>query len=290
MNPIVYLNGQFIALQEAKISVMDRGFLFGDGVYEVIPIFKGKLFKPNEHLQRLKHSLAAIEIPFSVDENTLIAIFKELQSRNTAPVIPHKQADAIANQAIYLQITRGAEEKRSHLFPENISPTVFIQCFPVKSKTLKEVHQGAKAITVEDIRWHACYIKSINLLPNLLVAEKAKKEGAGEAIFIRNNMAQEGSSSNLFIVKNQVILTPPADHDILSGITRNWILTLLKKHKMPYVEAPITKNMLMQADEVWMTGSIKEILPIIQIDGQKIGDGKIGPVCEKIIKLYEKSK
>jgi D-alanine transaminase len=281
MSAIIYLNGEFLPLHSAHISVMDRGFLFGDGVYEVIPVFHQKMFKSQEHLQRLRRSLAAVEIPFTVDDDALNAIFTELFNRNI---------DTADTKAIYIQITRGAEEKRSHTFPEKASPTVFIQCFTVKTKTTAEMRQGASAITIEDIRWHWCYIKTINLLPNVLFAERAKKAGASEAILIRDGLAREGTSSNLFIVQNQVIITPPADDEILCGVTRNWILDLANTHQLPCVETPISKKMLMQADEVWMTGSIKEILPITRVDEHTIGNGQVGPLCDKMITLYEKSK
>lgn len=278
---IVYLNGQFLPLEQAQISVMDRGFLFGDGVYEVIPIFNKKLLRPQQHLQRLKQSLAILEIPCELDETKFLSIIKELLLKDT------QFGDT---KAIYLQITRGSEGKRNHVFPEIIQPTVFIQCFEVKSKTATEMRQGATAITAEDIRWQWCYIKTINLLPNVLLAEKAKRSGAVETILIRDGLAMEGTSSNLFIVKNQVIITPPANKHILCGVTRDLMLELAAINNMPFVEGLISKTALMEADEVWVTGSVKEIVPIISIDGQPIGNGKVGLVCGKMIDLYEKNK
>ena len=281
MSTIVYLNGEFLPQEAAHISVMDRGFLFGDGVYEVIPIFKDKLFHPTAHLQRLQRSLTAIEIPFTVNEQELTAIFDELRAKNPK---------STASQAIYLEITRGAEQNRSHVFPAHIQPTVFIYIFNIASKNSAEMRGGANAITLDDIRWQWCYIKSLNLLPNVLFAERAKKSGAAEAILIRDGMAMEGTSSNLFIAKNQVIITPPTNEFILPGITRDLVLELAAKHQIPYVEAPISKQALFEADEVWMTGSVKEILPIIQIDEYIIGSGKTGVLCNTLIDLYEQNK
>ncbi len=281
MSTIVYLNGQFLPQEAAHISVMDRGFLFGDGVYEVVPVFKQKLFHPAAHLQRLQRSLNAVEIPFTVNEPELTAIFNELLARNT---------EAAGTQAIYLEITRGAEPQRSHIFPVNTQPTLFIYCFSVPTKSSAEMRQGAHAITIDDIRWQWCFIKSINLLPNVLFAQRAKQSGAAEAILIRDGMAMEGTSSNLFIVKNEVLITPPANEHILPGITRDLMLELAASNQIPYVEAPISTQALFQADEVWMTGSLKEILPIVRIDDQVIGSGKTGVLCNRMIDLYEQNK
>lgn len=281
MTTIVYLNGEFLPLSLACVSVMDRGFLFGDGVYEVIPVFNQKIFKPHEHLARLQKSLDAIHIPYQVNSQELTSIFIEL--------LNHSDENS-PNKAIYLQITRGSSAKRTHVFPENIQPTLFIQCFAVSGKTPEEMRQGANAVTLEDIRWDWCHIKSINLLPNVLLAERAKQANAAEAILIRNGLAYEGTSSNLFMVQNQVIITPPANGEILCGITRDWILELAHTHHLPCIEAPITKDMLFNAHEVWMTGSIKEILPIVRIDDKIIGNGQTGSTCLKIIEWYEKSK
>lgn len=278
---IVYLNGELIPLERAQISVMDRGFLFGDGVYEVIPVFNGHLFRPIPHLQRLQRSLDAIQLPYSVDIDALIKLFDDLLKKNSAQGL---------NQYIYIQVTRGVIAERVHIFPEEMKPTVFAQCAPFKPQTFEELNAGASAITLEDIRWKWCYVKAITLLPNVLYSEKAKQAGAKEAILIRNGMALEGTSSNLFIAKNGVLITPPLSPSILGGITRDFILEVLQHQKIPYREANISEAELRQADEIWITSSIKEVLPITRLDNQPVGDGKTGPLWHKIIKLYQHYK
>lgn len=277
-NRIVYLNGNFIPLNEARISVMDRGFLFGDGVYEVIPMFGGKFLRPLEHLRRLKNSIAAIRLNLTLQEDKFLDIFEQLLKRNP---------DQGENRAIYLQITRGVVENRDHVFPENVEPTIFIQCTTITPLSEEILGIGAKAITVPDIRWAQCYIKAITLLPNVLLAQQAKEAGAKEAIMIRDGMAKEGVSSNLFIVKKDTLITPPADHSILRGVTHDLILEIAKKHSIPFSEQVIPEETLREADEIWMTGSLKEILPIIQVDDYPIGTGKTGPMWREVFKYYQ---
>ncbi len=277
----VYLNGKFLPIEQASISVMDRGFLFGDGVYEVIPIFNSQLFLPAAHLQRLKKSLAAVRIDLDIEAEKFQDIFAELLRQN---------ATQGSTQALYLQITRGGGLTRDHLFPVDVKPTVFAQCTAVKPLTEQELRHGSQAITVQDIRWSWCYIKAIALLPNVLFAQQAKEAGAREAILLRDGMALEGSSSNLFIVKDGVIITPPANYQILGGVTRDLILELANANQMPWQIASISEAMLRQANEVWMTGSLKEILPVTYIDDKPVADGKVGPVWGKMYKLYQDRK
>lgn len=278
---IVYLNGDFLPLNEARVSVMDRGFLFGDGVYEVIPVFNGRLFLPEEHLQRLRASLDAISLPLEIDDQHIIFLCQELLQLN---------AEQGANRVFYLQVTRGAYENREHNFPSPTNPTLFIQCTPFKPSSIEELSQGASAITMTDIRWHWCYIKTINLLANVLCAQEAKIEGAKEALLIRDGIALEGTSSNLFIVKNGTIITPPLSQQILPGVTRNLLLKLAEKHHLPYREHDISEEDLFAADEVWVTGSIKEVVPITKIDDQKIGNGEPGRITLKMLRLYHEFK
>lgn len=278
LNRIVYLNGNFVPLNEARISVMDRGFLFGDGVYEVIPMFGGQLFRPSEHLRRLKNSIAAIRLNLELQEDKFLAIFEQLIQRNP---------DQGENRAVYLQITRGVAENRDHVFPENVEPTIFVQCTTFTPMSEDALSLGAKAITVPDIRWAQCYIKAITLLPNILLAQQAKEAGAKEAIMIRDGMAKEGVASNLFIVKEGTLITPPADHSILRGVTHDLILEIAEKQRIPFSEQVIPEQTLREADEIWMTGSLKEILPIIQVDDYSIGTGKTGSMWHRIFKYYQ---
>lgn len=278
---IVYLNGQFMPAAQATVSVMDRGFLFGDGVYEVIPIFNGHFFRPHQHLHRLQKSLDAIQLSYDVDETKFMAMFQELLAHN-------KQNGE--HQFIYIQITRGKAPVREHIFPEHPAPTLFAQCTPLPKPNPAKMENGGKAMTTEDIRWHWCFIKTIALLPNVLLAQRAKELGLDEAIWVRDGMAMEGTSSNLFIVKDDLLITPPLSEYILGGITRDLILELAKQNNIPYQEQPIPKAQLFTADEVWMTGSTKEVLPITEIEGKTIGSGKPGPLWRKMKQWYENFK
>jgi D-alanine transaminase len=279
---IVYLNGHFLPLEEAHVSVMDRGFLFGDGVYEVIPIFCGKLFRPQAHLQRLKASLAAIRLDCVWKEAAYIDLFEKLLQHNP------EQGE---NRSVYIQITRGAGENREHVFPKKeVTPTIFVQCTPFEPVSFETYMQGAKAITLPDIRWANCFIKAITLLPNLLLAQQALEEDAKEVILIREGMAVEGVASNLCLIKNNRLITPPVDGSILSGVTRSLILEIAAQQQIPCIEQKIPVAMLQEADEIWMTGSLKEILPITQIDEMQVGNGKVGPVWQVFFRCYQEIK
>lgn len=276
----VYLNGQFLPVEQAHVSVMDRGFLLGDGIYEVIPVFQGRLFRAEQHLQRLQRSLDSIELDLSVTNIDWQVIFSELLKRNA-----HLGSD----QSIYLQITRGSAE-RTHYFPDKISPTIFVQSTPFKPLSYTELCQGSTAITLDDIRWNWCYIKATTLLPNALFAQRAKQAKANEAILLRNGHAIEGTSSNLFIVKNGILRTPPLTPQILPGVTRELVLELSTKHQLSYLETAITEQELRSADEIWLTGSIKEILPIVELDNKPIGAGKVGPLWHIFYQFYQDCK
>lgn len=277
----VYLNGQYLPIERAQISVMDRGFLFADGVYEVVPVFNGRMFRPHQHLLRLQAGLRAIHIDVDLDENEYLELFQELLLRNQ---------NQGAQQAIYLQVTRGAALTRDHLFPAGVPATIFAQCTPLHSNAMELLEQGMRAITAPDIRWQWCYIKAVGLLPNVLFAQRAKEAGAHEAIWLRDGFALEGCSSNLFICTQGELHTPPLSPQILGGITRELILELAQQLHIPCREQPITEAQLRQADEVWMTGSVKEILPITHIDGQVIADGKVGPIWRRMKAQYEAFK
>ncbi|OGT25820.1 MAG: hypothetical protein A3I77_00145 [Gammaproteobacteria bacterium RIFCSPLOWO2_02_FULL_42_14] len=274
---IIYLNGQFIPQEKATVSIMDRGFLFGDGVYEVIPAFHGKLFLCDEHLHRLEKSLYALNMknPHSLSEWK--TIFKTLIEKNS----PQEK------QSVYCQITRGTEETRQHLWSDHLIPTVV--CFLLSAKTtpMSEIEKGYSAITAEDSRRSDCFIKAIDLLPSILAMQAARKAGAYEAILIRNGIVTECIASNVFIVKNNIILTPPLSRYILKGVTRDLILQLAAKNNIPCEEKTITPDMLKNADEIWVTGSTKELSPIVLLDKKSVGLGTAGPVWKKMRELYD---
>lgn len=277
----IYLNGNFVSQDEAKISVFDRGFLFGDSIYEVIPVFRNNFVGINQHLERLNQSLTAIKIepPLKIEEWHLI--LRELLQLNT-----YKEDDL----TIYLQVTRGAPLNRSHAIPTQVKPTVLAMCYPTPKKPFNEVAKGFSAITETDKRRTDCFIKSTCLLPNVLSYQHALDQSACEAILIRDGYALEGTSSNLFIVKNNTVITPPLSPNILSGVTRDIILQLCDANNIPTQESPIKKEELYQADEVWVSGSTKEICPITSIDNQTIGQGQPGPMWQRLTRLYDQYK
>ncbi len=277
----VYLNDHFMPLEKAHVSIMDRGFLFADGVYEVIPVYAGKLFRLEKHLARLQRSLDAIHLDYKIDYAFWAKTLKQLVIYNTA---------LGANQSVYVQITRGTADPRAHVFPDDSTPTIFCRCNKFTPKTIEALREGINVITHPDIRWEYCFIKSIALLPNVLLSEDAKKANAHEAILFRDDVLTEGASSNVFLVKNDVLYTPPLSNQILGGITRDLILELAKKHKLAFEESELTKTDLLQADEVWISSSTREVVPVINCDGQKIGNGKAGPTWENMINWYRSYK
>lgn len=272
----VYLNGTFMPLEQAKISPFDRGFLFGDGVYEVIPAYNGRLFLIDEHLRRLADSLEAIHLSVEIDWlDTLQALL---------------QHNGGGDQSIYLQVTRGAEIKRNHDMPANIKPTIFACTTPLQSLDIKTLSAGASATTMIDTRWQNCHIKAITLLPNVLLNQAAKDAGYDEAILINDGYAIEGTRSNLFMVLDDVLITTPMCPQILGGVTRDLIIRLARKYNLPVEERMIPAEELCRADEIWLSGSIKEICPIVQLNDQAVGNGQAGPCWQKMIKYYQDYK
>jgi D-alanine transaminase len=271
---LVFLNGEFMPQDKARISPLDRGFLFGDGVYEVIPVYHGLCFLLQEHFDRLDQSLAAIQLKSPYSHEEFKKIFERLIAENGQ------------DQSIYLQMTRGPAEKRTHQFPTTVLPTVFAMSgAPVNVKT-----QGIIAITAPDTRWKFCNIKSLNLLANVLHRQMAEEQGAEEAILIRNGLVTEGCLSNIFIVKDGVIATHPNEPGILPGITRQLLVKLAKQHHIPLVEREITEDELFTADEVWSTSVGKEVTSVIEINKKPIGTGKPGPVAKAMYDYYQTVK
>jgi len=273
----VFLNGEYLPSSEAKVSVLDRGFIFGDGVYEVIPAYGNKPFRLEEHFKRLNNSLSAVRIGNPYSEAQWSEIFNKLLADNTG------------DQSIYLHITRGVAP-RDHGFPPETSPTVFVMCSPLKPVATSLLNKGVAAITLDDIRWQYCRIKSISLLPNILLRQEAQDKDATEAILIRDGNMTEGSASNMFIVKNGIIKTPPHSDQLLPGITRDLIVELAHQHGMACEETVITEEELFDADEVWLSSSTKEVLAITQLNQQTVGDGKPGPVWKDMYQHYQVCK
>ena len=274
-----YLNGSFLPLENAQVSVMDRGFLFGDGVYEVIPVYGKRLFRLAHHLKRLQNSLDAVRIYNPLADDEWENILTELIKRNSG-----------SDQAIYLQVTRGVAARRDHAFPEDTSPTVFAMSTPVPASVDIASVAGIRAITLEDNRWKHCNIKAITLLPNVLLRQEAVDAGTAEAILIKDGFAIEGAASNIFIVSNGILITPPNSPALLPGITRDLILELAVNNAIPHREADIPLDELLSADEIWLTSSTREISPVIMLDDTTVGEGAPGPVWKRMISLYQDYK
>ena len=276
---MVYLNGNFIEKDKAFVSVMDRGFLFGDGVYEVFPAYNRKIIGLDSHLNRLQDGLDAISIknPHTKNEwKDLINKIISFDSNNR-------------NQAIYLQISRGSDENRKHTYGE-LEPTVYIQSSAIKPRKKNTLLNGLSAITREDIRWLKSNTKATSLLANTLYAQEAKNNDAEETILYRDGIVTEASSSNVFIVKSNCIYTHPKGPNILPGITREKVIECAKINNINVEESSFRKEQLMDADEVWISSSTREIIPITIIDGIQISDGFAGPIWSEVYDQYQSLK
>ncbi len=276
----LYLNGNYTAVKKAKISVFDRGFMFGDGVYELIPVYSGKLLRSEGHLVRLQHSLDAIDIPNPLATLQWIEIFSTLIEHNFPSV----------DSVIYLQITRGTMEKRDHAWPPDMQPNVLVTCTEQVYAKQDSATAGEKAVTLDDTRWSDCHIRTINLLANALLHQEARNQGANEAILIREGFAIEGSQSNLFIVRDDIVITPPKSRHMLGGITREIVLELCQQNKIICSEKNISEDDLHQADEIWLSSATREILPIVTLNQHAVGNGRPGVVWQQIIQLYHEYK
>lgn len=266
---VAYLNGKFLPREEAKISPMDRGFLFGDGVYEVIPCYAGKAVAMSYHMERLGHSLRGIKLDGTPSSSDLASMLEELIGLNGS-----------GDLGIYLQITRGVAEKRQHAFPENTVPTIFAYAFPIDPPCDGSMDQATcfTTVTRSDARWARCHIKSTALLGNVLHMMEAIDEGAEEVLlFNEQDLLTEAAACNVFIVKDGQIHTPELDHQKLPGVTRRLCLEFLEKHTdWPVQVGPVSRDAVMSAEEVWLSSSTKELAPVIAIDGKPVADGKPG--------------
>ncbi len=277
---MIYLNGTFMPIEQATVSVLDRGFIFGDGVYEVIPVYSRRAFRLEEHLARLQHSLNCIQLPNPHDLSEWINIVNEVIARNSKD-----------DQYLYLHVTRGAA-KRDHAFPNPpVRPTVFVMSNPLAHPPAELLESGIDCITVSDNRWLRCDIKAISLLPNVLLRQAAVDAGCAEAILIRDDsFLTEGAASNIFVVKNGILLAPPKDHLMLPGITYDVILELAEANAIPHEVRRIDKAEVFDADELLMTSSTKEVLAITTLDNKPVGNGKPGMMFTRLYQLYQDFK
>lgn len=274
----VYLNGEFLPLAQARVSVLDRGFLFGDGVYEVIPVYGGHFLRLALHLQRLEDSLRAIRL----ENPLLLSQWRELLQYLTA----HNEGQ---DQSVYLQVTRGAAA-RDHAFPQQVEPTVFVMSNPLRPLPAEFRWDGMTAVTREDNRWQCCHIKAITLLANILLRQEAIEAGAQEAILVRDDRVTEGAASNVFMVSDGVLVTPPKGPNLLPGITRDLVLELAAREGIPCQEAPILACDLILSDEIWLTSSTREVMPVTHLNGVKVGNGKPGALWRQVDGLYQAYK
>lgn len=275
---MIYLNGHFMPLEQAMIPVLDRGFIFGDGIYEVIPVYSRQPLRLAEHLRRLQNSLDGIGLknPHSAAEWS--KLLQELIACNDGE-----------DQYLYLHITRGVA-KRDHAFPKVVVPTVFMMSSPLSPPAVELKSSGVTAITAQDNRWLRCDIKAISLLPNVLLRQLAVAAGTMEAVLLRDGFLTEGSASNIFVVSHGVLLAPPKNHLMLPGITYDLILELAAANHIPLQVGPVAEAVVRSADELWLTSSTREVLPITELDGKLIGAGQPGPVFKRMDALYQNYK
>ncbi|MCA3194242.1 MULTISPECIES: D-amino acid aminotransferase [unclassified Cupriavidus] len=275
---VVLLNGDLLPLSEARIPVLDRGFIFGDGIYEVIPLYNGKPFRGAQHLARLGRSLAAIGIPNPHTESEWLAQIDRVV-----------QANGMSDQMIYMQVTRGVA-KRAHAFPKDVTPTVLIMTNPMALPPAASVEQGVACVTMEDRRWLNCQIKSTSLLGNVLAAQVAAEAGVTEAIQFRDDVLTEASASNVWVVKQGRVAAPPKDNLILEGIRYGLMEELCAAMDISFEARRITRDEVFGADEVMISSASKELLPVVTIDGKTIGTGKPGPVFQRLYAAYQAAK
>ena len=275
---IVYLNGDFLPLEEARVPVLDRGFIFGDGVYEVVPVYSRHPFRLAEHLKRLQNSLDGIRLANPLPDADWTRLTHELVKRNEGD-----------DQSIYFQVTRGPA-KRAHEFPLNVKPTVFMMSNPLVTPARDQVEKGVPCITATDFRWLKCDLKSISLLGNCLLKQMAVDAGAAEVVMFRDGYLTEASASNVFIVRNGVLLAPPKNHLILPGITYDVVIEIANAHKMPLELREVSEHEVRTAEEIWVTSSTKEVLSVTTLDDEPVGEGKPGPLFRRMHPLYQEFK
>lgn len=275
---MVFLNGKFMPIEEAHVPVLDRGFIFGDGVYELIPVYSRVPFRMDEHLARLERSLAAVRIrnPYSRAE------WREI-------ILQLVAKQSFDDQGVYFQVTRGVA-KRDHAFPKDAVPTVFIMANPLVNPPRELVERGAAAVSAIDDRWHRCDIKSISLIGNCLLRQVSADMGAAETILFRDRTLTEASASNVFVVKGGVILSPSKSNLILAGITYDVIAEIAQAAGLALEYRDISEAEVRGADELWVTSSSKEVLAIVTLDGKPVADGKPGPLFRRVHALYQEFK
>jgi D-alanine transaminase len=275
---IVYLNGQFLPLEDAKISVLDRGFIYGDGVYELVPVYDRQPFRLPHHLQRLQRSLDGIRLANPHSDAQWEALISELIAKQP-----------FDNQGVYLQVTRGVA-KRDHTFPQNVTQTVYMMSNPLATPSAEQIANGVAVVTAEDNRWRRCDLKTVSLVGNVLMRQLAADAGAIETVMFRDGFLTEASASNVLIVNGGKIVAPPKDNSILPGITYDATLEFARDEGLPFEVRPVPKAEALSADEMWLSSSTKEVIAVTTVDGQSFGGGAPGPAFRKMHAIFQKKK
>ena len=279
---LCYLNGEFSSLQDAKISVLDRGFIFGDGVYEVLPAYGGRIFRLEQHLARLDRSLAELRMSNPLPREQWLAIARQL-------LADHAARTGAADQIIYIQITRGVAV-RDHVMIEGIAPTVFVMCSTMKPPTEAQRAEGVACVTADDFRWQKAHIKSTSLLGAVFARQISADEGALETVMFRDGFLSEAAASNVWVVKNGVLMGPPKNQLVLEGIRFGLLEEICSAQGIPFELRPITRAEVLAADELLLSSATKEVLPITRLDGHPVGNGKPGPVYARLLAGYQQAK
>jgi D-alanine transaminase len=275
---IVHLNGRFLPLEDAKISVLDRGFIYGDGVYELVPVYHRQPFRLPQHLARLQRSLDGIRLANPHAAAQWEALIRELIARQP-----------FDDQGVYLQVTRGVA-KRDHAFPKDVAPTVFLMSNPLATPSAEQVERGVAVVTAEDNRWRRCDLKTISLLGNVLMRQLAADAGAIETVMFRDGFLTEASASNVLIVDAGRIIAPPKDALILPGITYDATLEFARDAGLPFEVRPVPRAEALSAAEMWLSSSTKEVLAVTTVDGRPFGNGMPGPVFRTMHALFQQRK
>jgi D-alanine transaminase len=277
--PVAHLNGRFLPLAEARLSPLDRGFLFGDGVYEVIPAYAGRLFHLPGHLKRLQHSLDGIQLKNPLSDADWTTLLQDLVAKNGG-----------SDQAVYLQVSRGADVGRDHGFPATVPATIFAMSSPLGPLPEELKTKGARVVTLQDIRWQRCDIKCTALLGNVLLRQQAIDAGCHEGLLLRNGHVTEGTASGLFIVEDGVLVTPPDSTELLPSITRDVVLMLAARIHMPVRRDVIPMGALERAEEIWLVSSTREVYAVTSVDGRPVRDGVPGIQWKRMYSLFQDHK
>jgi D-alanine transaminase len=279
---LCYLNGEYLALRDARVPVLDRGFMFGDGIYEAFPVYGRRVFRFDEHMARLSRGLAQVRITNPLSDAQWLAHCRKLIA-----------AEAADDQAIYVQVTRGVAP-RNHVMPQDIAPTVFIMTGPLVAPTPEQRHKGVACLTARDFRWERGDIKSISLLGNVLARQMSADHGAAETILLRDGYLTEGSSSNVWVVHEGAVLGPPKSEYLLEGVRYELISELCEEEGIAFNLRPVPEADLLTADEIMLSSASKEVLPVTQLDGEAVGHGalrgKPGPVYARLYEAYQRAK